>query len=355
MFKSPEDNLDAEIEKLLRASNGDNIRKDDAAHIALLLKELPRKQVPLAHKRRLYLVYDLGMQTEPKFSGLKLLMFGASGLLVFFFALTALAIFTSSPGQRLYSYKKTAERLQVNLAMNQEVKTRRELALAEKRLTEAKEVISTHPENQKLTAAALTELAKQTEHVVATIESGETKVPNKELTDKLDNLAKDQLALLNTIKSTPETEPATQKVLSATKQIIAATSEADPADPEIIPVTITGPISAVGNSDITVNNTRIEIAKDTIVESSDSTTKTKPALVLNLKVSVSATKKDEKLIADRIIIDSPISAQPKEPVQKTPQPKEDVAAPAPEETPPPKPGEAKAGFIPEDPNPQSIE
>lgn len=359
MFQSKYKKLDTELEKLhLEAET--HTEHSELFLFAQTLAQLPKKDIPQPTRRHAFIT---ALETHPAHSWtsmLRLFMFTISGVLMLAITLTGLAIHNSKPGGGLlYSYKKNAERLRIQFAYSPEQKVNLELSLAQKRLTEAREVINT-TQDPHAAAAALTELAQQTENTVASVnEAIQTQKiqANPQVASKLDSLAKDQIALLNTIKPDPATEPATLQALTATQEttkqaatinkIIAATNE------ETLVQTQSTKNSTIEGTITTINNTTITLDTAEVITNTDTTykdkagNKTDAKLVIKDKISVVYTVQDGKKIAKEISV---LSVAPTIDTQKKVEPKQvaPIDSKAIEETP------AQASFILEDPQPQPV-
>lgn len=366
MYKLKGPKLDIRVTTLLKSElvQSDYIQDPELATIAQSLLALPRKETPVGARRRRYLL-ETSVPTKSKWiSSFRVLSLTAGGMFAVLLVLTVFAVYNSNPSNyRLYSYKKTAERIRVNFAGSAEQKVNLELALTQKRLTEAKQTIATNPGDATLAAKVLTELAEQTETAVASVNKvvqNQTYKPTTEVATQLDALVKDQLALLNTITATPETEPAAIKALSATQQttkqsenlkkIIAATNDESIVNTEVPPLVISGIITNLDTQKLIVNGSEIFIANDTVIKNSDDE-KQPVHLALQNKVTVNAITKDNKLMAKEITVevaskkDIPKKKEPAVEHKEQPDSTSDTTDPLPE-------SKAQGTFITEDPAPQ---
>ena len=355
------------LERILRSSvtgSDLNIPKElqGLAHIGHLLHSLANKPVPMATRRRLYVTQPIARQGWflSLVSNLRLLTLSASALTLIGLLIAANSVQQSFPGGRGYPIKKAAEQLQVKYGLHQANKVTLQLALAEKRLAEAETILATTPTNPERTAAALTELANQTRTTVATLQDAadkQTIVSGSSIVSQLSNITERQLALLNSIEKTVETQPATDQALTTTKEstaqvatiikqlLTAATKDSVLATINELPVIITGSVTQIDNNGVTIDKTRIEFTETTTVKTIKGEL---TQLNLYTKVSVSAINKSNVLVAQEITINAPAQAD-----------KETVKKPAPAEIPPPveeapeqTPATVKGGFMFEDPTSQ---
>lgn len=286
----------------------------DLLEIAKLSYSVPTKTAPTAQRRQLYLEKESTFSFSKLFPTAKFAIFGA---ILFFVGATAFTTFASFslPGQRLYSFKKAAEQIHVAFVTNSNNKAELQLNLAQKRLTEASEIINSNQKNPKITSAALEELAVQTKNTVQSFktlvaQSGSEK--NSQLPiSRLDELTKSQEELIAKVKPEVQTKQATEtalnnakavsKTLAEIKQLVAASQEQEIANLNG-PLVITGIVSSINNGELIVDkelfliNSKTEVKKNgVIIEQNNIITKDK-VTITGIRNSVGS------LVATEIIV-----------------------------------------------------
>ena len=278
----------------------------------------------------------------------------------------------SLPGTPLYSLKKAYEIASLKLTTDPDQKITLQLQFTQKRFQEAQAALTVEPKNDRLEAAALSELSSQTQ---ATFNFASSVAATKAIAGKDNSLLKDLVAinnkqqdLLSNVKSYGEAKTAADQGLKTTTEtkkalaaIIATVNEqvfANLAHQQPDAITITGTVSGLEKNKIEVEKNVFIIDANSVVKQVD-TTSTSAALKLKDKVSILGVKTDKGLVATQIVIlsteetavDAPVATKPA--VKPTAPTKSDAPSNTDTETVDqisPKP--LKAGIIPEDPSPQ---
>jgi hypothetical protein len=296
--------------------------------ISTSLLALPKNVAPRPAMQRKYMLapskgFWLTWIHISKFAGISM----SAMLLVSALTVTGYATFKSSPGQTLFAVKKSAEKLQLILAYNQDKKASIQVQITQNRLNEAKEIFSNPTSNIAQEQAALTELSDQTSNAVAAINTVAINDPksnkNHPLLASLESIAKEQQNLLTDIKPGGQIQAAANSALktlnqnsekiSKIKQYVAIASNDQAlailnADPNS--VAVLGEINAISNTQITVEKTTFELTSKTIVNDSEGNTLNINSLKLNGKVNIVGIKDKNKLLAEQILITANQDSQP---------------------------------------------
>lgn len=177
--------------------------------ISFSLLSLPKNSPPQPAMQRKYaLVPSKGFWLTwihvSKFAGVSMSLM----LLLSAFTVTGYATLKSAPGQTLFQVKKSAEKLQLVLAYNQNQKANIQLQITQSRLNDAKQIFSDPNSNVEQEKAALSELSDQTSNAVAVVNTVAKNDPasdkNHPLVNSLESIAKEQQSLLSKIK--PDSE-----------------------------------------------------------------------------------------------------------------------------------------------------
>jgi hypothetical protein len=294
----------------------------------------------------------------------------------------------SQPGQNLFAVKKSAEQLELLLASSQDKKADLQVAIAQKRLSEAQAIFSDPSSGPDQKNAVLNELAAQTSTAVAQVSSVAKSDPkaatNNPLLNSLDSITKQQQTLLSEIK--PEDSKVTDAAQSALKELDKNTAEisqikqsvavatADQSlaslssDPNV--VAVIGEITQLGKDQITVEKTAFVFDSQTaIINSASGTASSTLAfsqLSLKMKVSISGVKNDKTIVARQVLVLANSEPQGIVKGDSTTTTSTTVSTKKPEETlseeptsttstaPQINPNAARGSFILEDPSPQYV-
>ena len=243
-------------------------------------------------------------------------------LLVSTLAVTGYAAYNSAPGQTLFAVKKSAEKLQLVLAYNQDQKASLQVEIAKKRLDEAQKIFSNPQSNLAQEKAALNELADQTRDAVAVVTTVTQNSPksaaNHPLLNSLDDINKQQQTLVNEIKPDNQIKTAASGALAALKEtsdklteikqaVSVASNEqtlaALKADPNS--VAVLGQINVVEKNKLTVEKTVFILTSNTVIKNEEGKILSSADLNLKTKVNIFGIKKDEQIEAKEITISSP--------------------------------------------------
>lgn len=382
-FLTIEEALDQAIIKLRKGATMEMVLSEYPEHKTELAELLPLVtlgySIPKLSPARPVRQYRFANKHQNVFSFLKSLVVVRYALIPLAVVLVfgsvwkiSVAASQSLPGTPLYSLKKAYEVASLKLTTDPDQKITLQLTLTQKRFDEAQTALTTEPKNDKLEAAALSELSNQTQ---ATFNSASSVAATKAITGKDNSLLKDLVAinnkqqdLLSNIKSNGEAKSAADQGLKTTTEtkkalaaIIATVNEqalASMAHEQPDAITITGTISGLEKNRIEVEKNLFTIDDNSVIKLADITSG-KAELKLNEKVSILGVKTNKGLVATQIVIlpadETPPNTTPVKPEVKSANTTKSIDAPANTSAEPvnevaPKP--LKAGIIPEDPSPQ---
>jgi len=289
--------------------------------ISASLLLMPKNAAPEPAMRRKYIAAPakrvwLAWVHVSKFAGVSMSLM----LLISAFTVAGYSALHSHPGQSLFAVKKSAEQLQLLLASSQDKKADLQIAIAQKRLDEAQAIFSDPNSGADQKNAALNELASQTTTAVAQVDSAAKSDPqaatNNPLLSSLDNITKQQQALLSDIKpqdstvtdaaqsALKELDKNTEKI-SEIKQSVAVADSGQAlasltSDPNAVGVM--GTISQLGKNQITVEKTAFTVNDQTVIKNSAGDTAAFSSLSLKMKVNISGTQGQKDILATQIII-----------------------------------------------------
>ncbi len=228
----------------------------------------------------------------------------------------------SSPGQTLFSVKKSTEKLQLILAQDQKAKANLQIKFAEKRLNEAEAVLKDPDSDQEEKTAVLEELADQTSSAVAEVDTATQTNPEPENTQpllaSLDGIADKQQSLLEEIEEDSQIKPAAETALqtlnentekiSAIKLVVAAADNEKAlailkADENS--VAILGNVTKISKDKITVEKTDFLINEDTLIKDTNGAVLNLKDLALQTKVNIVGQKNETTLLAKQIVAIKP--------------------------------------------------
>lgn len=312
--------LDQALQKLSQGESFESILKQfpeseselkSVLKIASLLSTVPKANIPSPTKQYLYnQKLSFAQRFGQLFTVYRTATISAVSILVFISGFGVIqAANNSLPGDTLYPLKLAAEEAQLNLTFGPEKIADLHLALAQKRLDEAKRVIEINDPAQE--AAAITALTKQTEKTFSAVSQIATaKALSQNDSRLLDNLVainKEQKSVLESATKSDNTKQSAEVALSATKEtdkslakIIAAVNEQTLLD---LPnkISVTGVINNFGKNIIVVEKNSFVLNSSTVVI--DSTGEIVPAYdKIEGKVTIIGTKTADAVIAKKIII-----------------------------------------------------
>lgn len=281
--------------------------------IAQLLNSIPKAAAPTPTKQYRYAqkvgVFQKILQL---FSNNKVSVFAATFafLIIGGFSLVKAAD-NSLPGDRLYGLKLIGEEAQLNLTFNQDKIASIHLALAEKRLDEAKRVIEINdPAQEAVAIAALTNQTEKTFNAVSQIAT--TKAVSQNDSRLLDNLVainKEQKSVLESASKDANTKESAQVALSATKEtdkslakIIAAVNEQALLD---LPnkISVTGTVTSYSKNNLIIEKNTFVVNNDTEIVSATGELMVDKFDTITGKITVIGTKdNNSNLIAKKIVL-----------------------------------------------------
>ncbi|HYV33572.1 MAG TPA: DUF5667 domain-containing protein [Candidatus Limnocylindria bacterium] len=296
--------------------------------ISSLLLSVPKNIVPTPQIQRKYAVAKakslwLTWAHIPKLAGVTMSIM----LLLSAFAVMGYQTLNSSPGQTLFAVKKSAEKLQLILALNQDQKASVQIQIAQKRLSEAQEIFNNPSSGADQKTAALTELTDQTNTAVAEVTTAAKNNPssdkNHPLLNSLDSITHDQENLLAEIKPDSQIKVAANTALqslnettakiSEIKQSVAAADNSQTlaklkADPNS--VSVLGNVNKISKEKITVDDSVFTLIPQTIIQDQDGKTLSLDSLTEKTKVNVIGLKNQNNLVAQQIVVIASESAEP---------------------------------------------
>ncbi len=231
------------------------------------------------------------------------------------FISTGYAAQNSKPGQNLFFVKKSIE--QTSLIFTPEAaKPQARLALTEKRLTEAEEVLANPNQDPETAKAALEELNQQAQHTFSDVrkvaDTQDLSPSEVGILSSLAEITKKQEVLASTIESTSDQIEEIKK--NATKdaqnsndniiKLIATVNEralADLKDPNEITIS-GGTVTSIDKTKIIVERTTFIIDQKNIIVLMDDQPFDLTQLKAKAKVSVIGTKTGTSITAKKIII-----------------------------------------------------
>lgn len=259
----------------------------------------------------------------------------------------------SLPGEKLYGVKLAAEQAQLQLTFDETKQAQLHVRLAQKRIDEARIVMALSNPAQEV--AALDALNKQTDITFQKISQlAATKAMSGNDPSLLDNLValnKEAKTVLETATQSPEAKAITETALTTTKEtdknlarLIAAVNEQTLLE-QPNTISITGLITALARSSVTVEKNLFVMDEATIVLNQDGEPIT-DFTSLSGQVAIIGSRDNNTLVAKKIVIIDPTAVMPTTPVKPTTT---TTAEPTPTTTEPStevqQPAETTAGFI----------
>ena len=353
---------------------------------------LPKNKIPAPAMQRKYL--QIPVKTHLWFTWVNLSRFAAPSmaaiLLIAGVATTAYGAVKSLPGQPLFTVKKGVETIELHFASTDAEKAALQVTITKQRLADAQQVFSSPGTTPDQQLAALNELNSQTDATLQVVQSASqtnSAANNTVISNSLQEISKQQQALLQKITQTASTNSttpdSTQQVaaLQQFKQVIAATNEKASLitlKPDPNTITVSGQVTTVTATTITLQGSTFAIASDTTIrdwQGNPAASSTLPSV--NDSVTIVGTKNQNtagQLVAKEILLTSdnsaisasgtPVSASTSPTTKTTASSstaseklkKQDAGSDtdqSQDQTPPPaSPSQAIGTFIPEDPSPQ---
>lgn len=265
----------------------------------------------------------------------------------------------SLPGEKLYGVKIASEQARLQFTFDENKEAALHVALAKKRLEEARTVITLNNPSQEV--AALDALEKQTAKTFeVTSQLAATNAFSDNDQSLLDNLVainKEKKSVLQDAANSSVAKEVAETALSNSKEtdmdlakLIAAVNEQSLLD---LPnkISVTGIITSFGKNTVTVEKNQFTFNDETVVLSQDGEPITN-FVTLSGQIAIIGSRNNNSLIAKKIVVIDPDAVTPPEPVPTTTAARAPVATtPAPTESSPveptavQQPNEATAGFI----------
>ncbi|MDB4940389.1 MAG: hypothetical protein JWO40_814 [Candidatus Doudnabacteria bacterium] len=278
--------------------------------IIALVSSLPRKEVPAANHRRLYLKHTTQTSRVGTFFRTFKMVPTALATLVLIVIATASGAHASLPGDKLFVIKKTYESLQVKLATNPEKRADLQLQIASQRFEDAQKVLA-KDNNDEDKKVAIAELNQQTAVALSDIKDTAVSISkqNPGLVQQAENLTKSQTNLMAKVdpkladsvvlKTTQQSTAAIQNI----KKIIAAANEESGAAIAPNPkISTTGTISQIKDNTVSIaKNLFITDDKTSVTDETGATIKVSD-LKVNDSVTVEAAIDHDKNMAQTITV-----------------------------------------------------
>lgn len=306
------------LERVLEKYQGKSEDIKELAPILSALSHLPKIDAPTPYRERRY-AQQLQQRTLAQYifgffrgSALPLGIFAG----VSAFILTGFAANSSTPGQHLFTVKKSFERTTLVFTPESQ-KPQARLALVEKRLADAEEVLANPNADPKNTEAALQELANQTQAILSDVKkAADTDTLSPENVDVLNSLAeitKKQEELSNSVK--PTTESIAQTTAEVTKEAKLASADIKrliaTVNDKAIAALLTNPndvtivgglVSAIDQAKITVEKTVFVYDPATVIVVHNDQPFDISLLTLKSKVTITGTKTEDAIMVRKIVV-----------------------------------------------------
>lgn len=240
-------------------------------------------------------------------------------------AVAGYATIKSGPGQALFKIKKLAEQSQSLLAFNENQKADIQIAITQKRLSEAQEILKNPSAgNLQQEQAALSELADQTTSAVASVDAAAKTNPKTSgpLLSSLKNIADQQQNLLTSLKPDVALKAAANSALlslSQTSEQISQLQESTAAtgtDQTLAQLTanpdsvvVLGNLTSITKTQITVEKTTFTFNAQTKIEDNSGNPVKAESLLINTKVNIIGIKSQNSLLAQEILETSAAAGQ----------------------------------------------
>ncbi|MBI3232303.1 MAG: hypothetical protein HYZ51_04470 [Candidatus Doudnabacteria bacterium] len=298
-----------------------DLPKEEKALILLAaqLKAIPVFNPPRAETRRKYTAVA---ETAPFWQNTIFSLRFAVGAAVFFLVLigTGLGYSTANslPGQKLFGLKKSAEQFRVKFASSNMKKAYLQVQIAKKRVAEAQKIIASDSRNldSKTQIIALKELSEATEQAemgVGTLSPQIIREGSEPLLASLEDIGTKERNLVSVLETKETTADGREDVIalslknqfkiSEIKQSVeVATAEEAIASLSLSQdtVAISGQVTQIGDSKITVEKTTFILDEKTLITDQDSKKLQLSSLKPKSKVAVSGKKTEKALIALKI-------------------------------------------------------
>ncbi|MEK7617689.1 MAG: DUF5667 domain-containing protein [Patescibacteria group bacterium] len=346
----------------------------EIAVLAAELQSIPLLNAPHAKIRR---KYALASEPIPLWKNLVFSFRYSIGiailLCVMFTSGIAYSTAGSLPGEKLFGLKKSAEQFRVKFALNGAQRAYLQLQIAKKRLNEAQQIVQN--QNSEAAFLAISEVSKATEiaaNEVQTLSPKSIKESSRPLLSSLEDVGKQEKDLVFQLSQNGSAQEGKEDVIalslknqtrvseikrsvaiSTAEEAIASLSSPDNA------VTISGQITQIGKTSITVEKTTFFITEKTIISSSDEKIINPEDLKINAKVAVSGEKNQTQILALKVAVlekSEELAGEVKGETTQTHAPNSttpsSILSPSNEESDSEKANQATGSFIIEDPSPQ---
>jgi hypothetical protein len=285
--------------------------------VVLSLRSLPKKTAPEPAMRRKYI---LAPSKQFWLSWVHISRFAATSvgttLLLALILGTGYATTQSAPGEILFSFKKAAEHLQVQLTPNQAEKISLQVEIAQKRLNDAQSALNNSQNDPAKETAALAELSAETTNSINALDQA-AKDQNPSLLAKIDHplatslvniasIASQQQTLVNHLSAKNQLDQTAKNVLQTTQENVTKVAEIQKSlqaasndngltklDSNPSAVTASGTVVSFVNNILTIDQNTFIVDDKTIIKNSDNNKIEK----INL-----AAKQKVLIVGDRVAI-----------------------------------------------------
>ncbi len=287
-----------------------------ALHVTSTLSSVPTTAVPEPFMRRKFLQEPIKHGIFS--SWLHISRFAAASmaslLLMATAAGTAYGAVRSLPGQPLFQLKRAAEQIHVSLISNPVAKANLQLAIAQRRVDDAEQVISNPSKTPEQESDALNELSSQTKQTIDSVKSAAASSPiaqkDHPVIASLEGLAKqqqhliDQVAGQDSVKDAANTAVASNQEVKTFLLVVAASS--DPAaivslstDPNSI--SASGTIESISKDKLTIGKNSYSLTEKTIVKNASGNTVDITKISHGDKVIVTGIKNKNAIVVNQIL------------------------------------------------------
>lgn len=289
-----------------------NTETESLAQLAHTLTALPKKVVPVPHRRRAYALVE---QPEHVKTGLKLIRFSGymgGATLVVGLALTSVFAANAHPGSPLYAYKLKGEQIRLHFTTSPESKLDLQLNLVANRIKDTENALNDSTIDTATKVATLQELTTQTKAAVEAAKEVAVAQKNPTVLDKIEQLTQSQVKVLTQSSDASSKElglgalaaaQENSKTIAATKLLVAASQESDVTNLPANTQAVKGTLSLLSPGQIMIDDVNVALTDQTEIRySKPDGTDVKPELKVGQTLSVTAIKIGKTLTAQTILI-----------------------------------------------------
>ena len=281
--------------------------------IAEEIKALPKNSAPKPVMQRKYALSPSKISWAAWLGMHKLMGIAApAAVFALLIAGTSYAALNSVPGQKLFTLKKSGEQIRLKFAISPEAKINLQTSIAKQRLHEVEKILKNPSRSHEMEDVALNELVSATENTIKTLDAAaKNKTLSRQtepLVSSLEALTAQQEAIVKEIKPESKIAEASQqnssKLSEVKKLIVAAGQEQTLAnlDPGPNTVVVYGIIEKISETQIIVEKTLFNFTESTVIKNDNEQILTKNDLAVQQQINILATRDQDTLLAQRIII-----------------------------------------------------